>query len=69
MQLFSALLEFCLDRHQEEFHPSDALPRARLGLELLAAMAEGQRFGAGQVIERVQAVLKKWRAELGVPQE
>jgi hypothetical protein len=59
----------CLDKHQDEFHPCDGLPRARLGLELLAAMAEGHRFSAEQVIERVQAVLKKWRAELGVPQE
>jgi hypothetical protein len=59
----------CLDRHQSEFHPSDGFPRARLGLELLAAMAEAGRFSAGQVIERVQAVLKQWRAELGVPQE
>lgn len=59
----------CLDRHQREFHPSDGFPRARLGLELLAAMAEGGRFSAEQVIERVQAVLKKWRAESGVPQE
>lgn len=59
----------CLDRHQDEFHPGDGFPRARLGLELLAAMAEGHRFSAGQVIERVQTVLKKWRAELGIPQE
>jgi hypothetical protein len=59
----------CLDKHQGEFHPCDGFPRARLGLELLAAMAEGHRFSAEQVIERVQAVLKKWRAELGVPQE
>jgi hypothetical protein len=59
----------CLDRHPEEFHPSDGLPRARLGLEILAAMAEGHHFTAGEVIERVQAVLKKWRTELGIPQE
>jgi hypothetical protein len=59
----------CLDRHQAEFHPSDGFPRARLGLELLAAMAEGHRYTPGQVIERVHAVLKKWRAEMGVSQE
>jgi len=59
----------CLDRHPEEFHPCDGFPRARLGLELLAAMAQGHHFTAGEVIERVQAVLKKWRAELGVPLE
>jgi|SRR6266498_1783324 len=65
----SQLILECLDRHQKEIPAGHGFPRARLGLELLAAMAEGHRFTAGQVIERVQAVLKKWRAELSVPQE
>jgi hypothetical protein len=59
----------CLDHHHEEFHPGEGLPRARLGLELLAAMAQGRQFTPGEVIDRVQAVLRRWRAELGGPQE
>ena len=59
----------CLDRHPEELQRGDFYPRARVGLELLAEMVEGQRFTKGQVIERIQALMKKWRAASGVPQE
>ena len=59
----------CLDRHADEFYPAYGLPRARLGLELLSAMADRQRFTAEQVVERVRAVLRQWRAALGEPQD
>ena len=59
----------CLHRHADEFYPAYGLPRARFGLELLSAMADRQRFSTEQVIERVRAVVKEWRASLGEPQE
>ena len=59
----------CLDRHADEFYPAYGLPRARLGLELLAAMSDRHRFTLEQVIERVQAVLREWRAASGEPQD
>ncbi len=59
----------CLDRHADEFCPADGFPRARLGLELLSAMADGQRFSTEQVIEQVRSVLRSWRAESGEPQD
>lgn len=59
----------CLDRHADEFLPAHGFPRARLALELLSAMAERHRFTLQQVIERVQAVLREWRAALGEPQD
>ena len=59
----------CLDRHADEFYPAYGLLRARLGLELLSAMADRQRFSTAQVIERVQAVVREWRTTLGEPQE
>ena len=59
----------CLDRHADEFYPAHGLPRARLGLELLSAMADRQRFTTADVIERVQAVLRAWRAASGEPQD
>jgi hypothetical protein len=31
-------------------------------------MADRERFTVEQVIERVQAVLRSWREELGIPQ-
>ena len=59
----------CLDRHADEFYPAYGLPRARLGLELLSAMADRQPFTVEQVVERVRAVLRQWRAALGEPQD
>ncbi len=59
----------CLDRHAGEFWPAHGLPRARLGLELLSAMADRERFTTEQVVERVRAVLREWRASLGEPQD
>lgn len=59
----------CRDRHADEFDPAHGLPRARLALELLAAMADRQRFTLEQVSERVQSVIRKWRAETGYPQD
>ncbi len=59
----------CLDRHADEFYPAYGLPRARLGLELLSAMADRQQFTTEQVIERVRTVLREWRAASGEPQD
>lgn len=54
----------CLTRHQGEFFPADGYPRARLALELLSAMSDRHMFTIEQVMERIQTVLRVWRAEL-----
>lgn len=59
----------CLDRHADEFWPAHGFPRAKLGLELLSAMSDRERFSVEQVVERVRAVLKVWRASHGEPQD
>lgn len=59
----------CLDRHEDEFPPAYGFPRARFGLELLSSMADRNPFTVEQVIERAQIVLKKWRAQTGIPQD
>jgi hypothetical protein len=59
----------CLARHEGEFYPAGGYPRARLGLKLLAAMADRKGFSVGEVIERVQATVREWRASLEMPQD
>ena len=59
----------CLDQHEAEFLPGHGFPRARLGLELLGAMANNVTFTVDEVTERVRAVLWKWRADPGLQQK
>jgi hypothetical protein len=54
----------CLDRHEDEFQPPGSfLPRARLGLELLAQMVKGRRFTVEDVKEQVRATVDQWRRQ------
>lgn len=56
-----------LDRHKTELQLGEGFPRVYLALEVLAAMTQGNLYGAQEFINKMREVLAKWRSELGSP--
>jgi|GEM_PF-6423011 len=56
----------CLGRHEDELFPGYGYPRARVGLQVLHRMAQGDRPTAdevAQMIEAARAEMERWPAK------